>query len=714
MVILSYLTTRIVLIASLWLAFTLTICAQVQDSTDENVQLSILSENQTLGDNPKIWIGLRIQLASGWKAYWRSPGVAGYGVRLDWTGVKNIKSAQIHWPIPRRFHTEFGTVNIYEGDCLLPISLEVKDLSEPIHGNVKVDMLICDKSLCVPIQKSIHINLSAGTGTKNTADSLWIQKALSQVPSQVNDTSIKIEDAEILGNDIPPTIRVSLSKTEGFSSANLPEVFMEMDGYFLDAPLFTLSKDHKSIIYSALIFPNENRIPAPISDLDGKPLKITVGFNKDGKNYGFEVEKVLHNQYITPGFLLGILLIAFLGGLILNIMPCVMPVLSLKVFSVVRQGGRDYKSIRQEFLATAMGIIFSFVVLALLELSLKMTGQALGWGVQFQQPIFIIALIVILIVFASSLFGLFEFRLPYFMSSLGGLKPHHESLIGSFLEGSLVTILATPCTAPFVGTALAFSLARGPLEIFMVFIMMGLGLSSPFLLLVFFPSLAAKLPKSGPWMIRVKYFMGFLLILTAIWLLYVLKGQVGMRGSIIVATLMTLILIIFSYSQLRSERVKNLSWILISALIGISLTVSLSKAPRKTSTADQHNLWQPFEPTRIAAYVKANKVVFVNVTADWCLTCQINKYFVLKNQAVLEELNRSDVITMEADWTNHDQVITSYLETFNQYGIPFYAVYGCRNRTGTFLGQVLTPQKVINAIRSERCRAEDTRNIKLP
>lgn len=697
---------RIVSITWILLVLVYPAYGQTQDiSTDsENVQLSLISGSESLGQEPKIWIGLRAQLVPGWKAYWRSPGVSGYGVRINWEGLNNIKSTQIHWPLPHRFHTDIGTVNVYEGDFVLPISLEVQDLSKPIEGEVKVDMLVCDKSLCVPVQKTLPLHVPVGSGEENASQALQIRKALSYVPLQENNTSIRIQDVEISDNDIPPTIRVRLTKPGGFLPSELPEVFMETKGYFLDAPLVSLSKDHKTAVYSSLVFPNENRIPSLIPNLVRNSVRLTIGLDNQGERYGFEAETTLRSESLNLALLLSILFIAFIGGLILNIMPCVMPVLSLKVFSVLRQGGREYKHIRQEFMATVLGILFSFLVLALVELSLKATGHALGWGVQFQQPIFVIVLICILTIFTANLFGFFEFRLPEFIASLGGMKLNHEGLVGSFLEGSLVTILATPCTAPFVGTALAFSLSRGPLEILSVFLMMGLGLAFPFLLMAMFPRLAAKLPKPGAWMIRVKVTLGFLVILTAFWLLFILKAQIGMNATIIVATLMALALVILSNAHFRSESVKKLSWVMVGVLIIGSLTFSTSHQTN-TLVRSQHNkLWQPFEPNRIADYVKANKVVFVNVTADWCLTCQANKYFALKNQAVVEELGKQDVVTMEADWTNHNLTITAYLETFNQYGIPFYAVYGCRNRSGTFLGQMLTPQKVIDAIKAERCR----------
>ena len=688
--------------------FSLFPCHPQEASPNEaGAKLSLISESKTLGNNPKIWVGLRVQMKPGWKAYWRSPGVAGYGVRFNWDGLSNIKSPVIYWPIPHRFPTEFGTVNVYEGDFILPVSLEVLDLSKPVQGDVKVDMLICDKSLCVPVQETLTFNLGVGPRQENKDDAMKILKAMSQVPSPQNNTSIHVESAEISGNDIPPTIRVRLSKLEGFDPSNLPVVFMEIQDYFLDAPLVKVSSDLQSVVYSALVFPNEYRLPSPIPNLVGKPLKLTIGLQNQGNVFGFETQATLQTQSLTLFLFVSILVLAFVGGLILNIMPCVLPVLSLKVLSVMRQGGRHYKHIRQEFMATVFGIIFSFLILALGEIVLKSAGLALGWGVQFQEPIFVIALVAILTIFSASLFGFFEFRLPYFLASIGGVHPQKDSLVGSFLEGTLVTILATPCTAPLVGTALAFSLSRGSLEIISVFCMMGLGLSFPFLIMALFPALASKLPKPGAWMIRVKVILGFLLILTVIWLLFVLKGQIGMQATFIIAALMLFALAILFNINVRSDGMKKVSWVMVSLLIvGSGAFTTFVHLEKADTVSMPDGLWQPFDPDKIAQHVQDNKVVFVNVTADWCLTCQVNKYFALQDLAVVEELKKSDVVAMEADWSNHNLRITAYLESFNQYGIPFYAVYGCKNRTGIFLGQVLTPKTVIEAIKAERCNIQ--------
>lgn len=664
------------------------------------VQLSLLSESTTTGNGTTLLLGLNAQMSPGWKTYWRSPGVAGYGLTLNWEGSKNIKSAQILWPLPHRVTTQIGAVNGYEGQVIFPLLVTVEDPAQPVHASVFVDMLVCDETNCLPVMQPLTLDLPAGVKQESPQASL-LHQAMDKVPS-LTSPFLHIQSVSVGGaGAILPTLHVVLSKDQGtFSKNNLPELFLEMKDKVVDAPQPSLSKDQKSIQYTASVYPDANRTPVSLPDLAEKPVTITVSYQ--GK--GFEVEHALHLQDPGLGLWGMMLLVAFIGGLILNIMPCVLPVLSLKMLSVMRHGGGHRRTVRQEFLATVLGILFSFLLLAGGAILLKISGHAVGWGVQFQEPYFLIALIGVLTLFSCNLFGFFEFRLPSFLSSGGRLPARQQSLVGAFLEGSLVTALATPCTAPFLGTALAFALSQGAPEIISIFIAMGLGLAFPFLLIAFFPKLATKLPRPGAWMVKVKYGLGFLVMATTCWLVYVLIAEIGQTGAYLVAILMLLISLFLKKSRNGSEARKKMAWFGASILIATSFALPTFVMPPTLTTPSQtDSLWRPFEPHLIAPYVKSGKTVFVNVTASWCLTCQANKYFVLQRKDVQAALQAKDIVTMEADWTNHDPKITAYLKSFNQYGIPFYAVYGCKTPEGRFLGQILTPKKVLDALKGETC-----------
>jgi suppressor for copper-sensitivity B len=672
---------------------------------ERKVQLSLISETASISNKSTILLGLRAKISPGWKTYWRSPGVSGYGVHISWEGSKNVKNIKLLWPLPHHAQTQLGIVNAYDGEVIFPLVVNLQAPSQPAHVALQIDMLVCDDANCLPVMEDLSLNMPVGPMTPSREAPLLAQ-AMSKLPkhgslNKTSSGSFYLKDVIISGaDDIPPYIKVSLTKREGtFSPTDTPDVFIEIPNKFIDASQVSLSDDHKTISYTAPVYPDDHRKPTYLADLIGESTTITVGYH----NEGFEITEVLKSQPATLMFWLSILFIAFLGGLILNVMPCVLPVLSLKVLSIMRHGGGSNASVRQEFLATSLGITFSFLLLAGGAILIKASGRAIGWGVQFQDPYFLIGLIGILTLFACNLLGYFEFRLPSFLSSMGALSPKRERLLGSFLEGSLVTALATPCTAPFLGTALAFALSRGSIEILTIFFMMSLGLSAPFILIAFFPKYATKLPKPGAWMAKVKVALGLMLILTAIWLVYVLIAEIGKIGAFSVALMMSLISLVLKKSRDGSEARKKLAWFGASVLISASFMLPGFTTHFTSNEHTKNGLWHTFEPERISQYVAQGKTVLVSVTADWCLTCQANKYFILKSKEITQALQGPNVVAMEANWTNHDAKITTYLKSFNQYGIPFYAVYGCKSPNGRFLGQLLTVSKVLEALEAERC-----------
>jgi suppressor for copper-sensitivity B len=673
---------------------------------EPNVILSLLAETGATGDRSTLLMGIRAQLKPGWKTYWRSPGGTGYSPQIDWSDSRNIKSVKILWPVPHRVVTPMGTVNAYKGDVILPLSVEINDSRLPVEVQMNVDMLVCDEVTCLPVTQTLTLTLPVGSYRKS-ADAPLLEAAMKNVPQQGQGKKIKaggllLKGIEIVGVDeIPPTLQVTFTRKTGVLSPHqLPEVFIELKDAFVDSPVVSLSNDKKTLVYSALVYPDSNKVPTRMPELAGKPAILTIDYNRDK----IETECTVNVSQPSARVWAGMILVAFLGGLILNIMPCVLPVLSLKILSVLRHGGGHYVTVRQEFMATVSGIVFSFICLAAGIILLKSSGHAIGWGVQFQEPYFLIGLITILTLFACNLLGYFDFRLPTFLSSAGGFSPHRESLLGSFLEGSLVTVLATPCTAPFVGTALAFALSRGNFEIGSIFLAMGIGLSFPFILISFFPGLATRLPKPGRWMGTVQKGLGFLILATVLWLTYVLAAELGLMNALCLACLMVIISGVLRSVRLKSAGIKTAAWGATTLLIVAGFLIPDNFTRSKTGvSSNASSLWQPFDPDRVEEYVKAGKTVFVTVTADWCLTCQANKYFILNNRDVVKELENNNVVAMEADWTTHDPKITNYLKSFNQYGIPFYAVYGCRTPLGSFLGQLLTSGKVLQKLRSEKC-----------
>ncbi len=392
------------------------------------------------------------------------------------------------------------------------------------------------------------------------------------------------------------------------------------------------------------------------------------------------------------------------GGLILNLMPCVLPVLSLKVLSVVSHGGGDRREVRRSFLASAAGILAAFLVLAGAAIGFRAAGFAVGWGMQFQQPVFLVVMLLIVALFGYSLLGLFEIRLPGTVADMaakaGGPGPS-KTLRSHFLTGAFATLLATPCTAPFVGTALGFALSRGSTEILAIFTAMGVGLALPYLLIALFPRVATWLPRPGRWMLWMTRILGVALLGTAVWLVSVLAGQIGWESTAGVAGIVALIAVVFLVRKyLPAARIAQKAGyaaavLIVAAVAGTAIAPQVGRADR----GDELIAWVPFDRAAIPGLVAAGNTVFVDVTADWCLTCIYNKKAVLEQDAVRAMLNEGDgVVAMLADWTNPDPAIADYLASFGRYGIPFNAVYGPAHPDGVVLPELLTESAVLDAI----------------
>lgn len=406
-----------------------------------------------------------------------------------------------------------------------------------------------------------------------------------------------------------------------------------------------------------------------------------------------------NSDAVIGGGLLSILGLAVLGGLVLNLMPCVLPVLSIKLMGVVSKRGKNRREVRLGFLASAAGILFTFLALAGVTIAAKVAGIAIGWGVQFQHPPFLVALALMCVLFAANLWNLYEIQLPADVVSNIAHRNRDAGLVSDFLSGAFATVLATPCSAPFLGTAIGFALAAGPLEILAVFVALGAGLALPYLLIALFPGLIVLLPRPGGWMITLRRILGVALLGTAVWLISVLVAQVGSLAALLVGACLVALLILLWIRQ-RLEGPKH-----VGALVSIVSFAMLAFVPPsilRAGVTDDHaanavSIWQPFDVRQIHQLVKEGRVVFVDVTADWCITCQANKKLVLDRAPVLTRLVQNDTVAMKADWTRPSDQIATYLASFGRYGIPFSVVYGTRAPDGIPLPEILTSDAVIAA-----------------
>jgi len=386
----------------------------------------------------------------------------------------------------------------------------------------------------------------------------------------------------------------------------------------------------------------------------------------------------------------------------------VLPVLSLKLLSIVKLGGVEARTPRRQrlgLLATAAGIVASFLVLAGGAVALKAAGASVGWGIQFQEPVFLAAMAVVVTLFGANMLGLFEVVLPgramdAAARASGAGRPEKHGLAGPFLTGAFATLLATPCSAPFVGTALGFALSRGPVEIGAIFAALGLGMALPYLLIAAVPRLARLLPRPGRWMIWVKALLGVALFGTAAWLLSVLAVQVPPTAAVVIAgalAAMAVVLWLRRRGGIAIRRVHTVAATVL-ALAAVLLPLRFDRSDATTVQAASAIPWIRFDRAAIPGLVGEGKVVFVDVTADWCITCQANKKLVIDRDPVAARLKQDGVVAMKADWTKPDAKIADFLGRHGRYGIPFNIVYGPGAPTGIVLPELLTEQAVTGAL----------------
>ena len=667
-------------------------------------QVRLVSAVDKAGNGETVRLGLQFKLKKGWKIYWRKPGDAGFPPSLDWKGSENLKSADFGWPAPTRFEVlGFQTMG-YKKEEVFPITASVKEAGAPLHLRAKLNYLTCD-DICIPYTADLALDVGQGNGNASPHFQL-IDQFANLVPGNGARHGLAIDTIEMAGDarQVEKDIRKGFVRVTATSQVPFtkPDVFIEgPELAFFSVPAVTLSNGGRQATL---------RVPVTLEE-DTKILKTDIRLTlTDGKRSAERTLRLTQGAAASapaggalPLSLPLILALALVGGLILNLMPCVLPVISLKILSFAAHGGAEKRVIRKSFIASSLGIIFSFLVIAGGLAGLKAAGSAVGWGIQFQHPWFIVALTVIVSLFAYNLWGLFELRLPSFVGDLagGGGKPaDHQSFAGNFGTGAFATVLATPCSAPFLGTAVGFALAGRTIDIFLIFAALGVGMALPFISVAAAPGLAAMMPKPGNWMIRMKQVLGGLLALTALWLLSVLAVQTGITAAIIVGVLMLAVALLL-VGQQRGQGFwsRAASAGLVVVILGaFAAPYQYAPVPDAQAVSKSNSHWVAFDPASIPRLVAEGKTVFVDVTAEWCITCLVNKAAVLNRGKVFQLLSGDQVVAMQGDWTHPDAKITAYLKSFGRFGIPFNAIYGPGKEDGLVLPELLTTGRVMDGL----------------
>ncbi|WP_411991916.1 protein-disulfide reductase DsbD family protein [Agarivorans sp. DSG3-1] len=621
---------------------------------------------------------LQVKLEDDWKTYWRSPGEGGVAPSIDWQGSSNFDSAEWLWPVPQRFSLLGLETYGYQHSVDFPLLLTVTSLTQATKLQGVLTLSTCT-NVCVLTDYPFSLDFIPEQLRVDSEAMYLYNKAKVAVPQVVSSNN-----SEFIWDANQQRLQVNLAKGLDWQQ---PTVLVDGD----PDTTFKLLQLEQSANGLSAIFNGANWLGEP--ELLGNTLKVSVFDKQHAYEYHATVQAGAVMLESVSWFKL--LAFALLGGLILNIMPCVLPVLGMKLSSVIAAPHQQQAHIRRQFVASAAGIVASFWLLAGFVLLLKFSGQAVGWGVQFQQPWFIAFMVLVTGLFAINMLGAFEISLPSSWQTRLATSGDN-SYLGHFLQGMFATLLATPCSAPFLGTAVAFALGADTASLLVIFTALALGMALPWLLVAAFPRLAQALPKPGKWMGKVKLIFALMLLLTCLWLVSLLANFVA---TPILLAVVTLLLLVFVLILAKQHGAKVLLISLSSMVLlggGVALLGALT-SERWAKALPTDLVWQPLQQSNIAEQVKQGNVVFVDVTADWCITCKANKVGVILQNPTYSLLKQPSTRLVKGDWTKPSNQVSTFLQSYQRFGVPFNIVYGPAAPQGIALPVILSHQAIEQA-----------------
>ena len=633
----------------------------------------LLSAVDATGDLDEIQLGLQVSLQPGWKIYWRSPGDAGLPTRLILSeGSPSEQTLTMDYPIPDRFSL-FGLDTYGYGDkVVFPVLLRGHQQGQPLYLLAQLDALVCS-DICVPFAGPLSLTVPAGD-IRPSVESQTIARASALVPRVATGRDLLVSSAWF--NAASPSLVVQLDRQGGA----LDDLFVETE---VNGLSFARPEPLGDSVYQITISGAVDGF-----DLTGQTVRLTLRKDSQFSEQILKVSSATAQVSERPDLIL-MILFALLGGLILNIMPCVLPVLSLKLTSILSMATSQPRTIRLRLLTGAAGILSSFFVLTAGLVLLKLAGARIGWGIQFQNLYFLTAMVLLMGLFTLVLLD--KLTLPTPQMASGQPASHLSS---DFMSGFLATLLATPCSAPLVGTAVSFALSGTLVELSLIVMMMGLGLAVPWLLLALFPRLVLLMPKPGPWLSYVRPVLAAWLVLTMIWLLWLISVISSALLAGILASGLVLVWGIASFAPGRFVW-PSLAGIMVAALIS---SAWLNTPELRTEQAQTAQRWQPWSEAILAELRQQQRPVFVDVTADWCVTCKVNKQLVLDGVPVQQAFQAADVVLLQADWTRPDDEIADYLLKHGRFGIPFNILYLPGQSEPVIFSELLSAEKILSAL----------------
>ncbi|HXA35702.1 MAG TPA: protein-disulfide reductase DsbD domain-containing protein [Steroidobacteraceae bacterium] len=676
----------------------------------DNVKAHLVSEVSSIAPGQSFWVALEFSIRDGWHTYWRNPGDSGQATTLNWSLAPGFTAGEILWPAPHRFELPPLVNYGYAKHAVHLVNITApQDLRAggPIVLSAKASWLVC-ADVCIPEDAQLQLKLpvNAQPGAADPADAALFAAARSELPGAAPAaTTARIQDGRLLialgkewGATLPQVKSLAFFPyDEGSVEYAAPQVLTRnADGLELAMKIGDRPPQGSSV-RGVLIATEQNG-----NDVSAVPLEIAAHLAGPGELAAAPgaVEK-------TAASLPVLLLFAVLGGLILNLMPCVFPVLSIKAIGLVEQAKKHPAAVRTKGLVFAAGVVSSMLCLAAILLALRAGGEQIGWGFQLQSPLFVTLLVYLLLAVGLNLSGVFE--VGGGLAGVGDTLTQGDSYRASFFTGVLTTLVATPCTAPFMAFAVGAALTQPAAVALCIFAALGLGLAAPYTLLCFAPWMRRALPKPGAWMDTLKQVFAFPIYASAAWLLWVLAQQtspIGLGAALAGAILIALAA--WAYQKAKSSSSAGRVAALVTATLAVLLAVILpmrfagvaaASAGAAPSTARANDEWHPYDAAQVAKLNAAGRPLLVNFTASWCLTCLVNERNAFADSAVQEVFRDKGVTLMKGDWTNRDPAITQALTAFGRAGVPLYLVYNSKpgSSAPVVLPQLLTASVVKSA-----------------
>jgi len=663
--------------------------------SNAHTQADLVAEVSAVAPGQTFWVAVRMKMDPAWHIYWVNYGDIGIPTTIQWELPPGWTAGSIQWPTPKQLpidkYVEYG----YEGTALLLVQI-TPPANLPggttVNLKAKLDWLECTGSTCVPGKGEVSLSLPvADKPVPDTTTQPLLEQARANLPqasTQFNTSAWRQKDKLFLALEQKPEAKTSVEIKDAY--------FFSEDSQTKPAsPQILHHTAHGWVLEMDRIdsAPADAKTLPGILTIDGSPTALAIAPTLAAASPAdFADFNASADNAVSFGSLLGILGLGFLGGLILNIMPCVFPVLGIKVLGFVKQSGAERGKVVRHGLVFTAGVLLSMWTLVAVLQSLRSAGEQLGWGFQLQEPRFVLGLAIFFLLFALSLSGVFE--IGGSLIGVGANLTGREGLGGSFFQGVLAVVVATPCTAPLLAPALSAAFTLPPVEAYLTFTAIALGLASPYLALSFFPGLARMLPRPGAWMETFKQFMAFPLYATVGFLVYTLAGQViAERFLNILFALVLIALAAWFYGRYATPAASPLRRNI--GKIGGLLLLIVGLVWAYWPIQDLH--WEPWSAERIKDLQKEGRPIYVDFTARWCATCQVNKDIVFHSTRVLDELQHDHVALLRADWTSNDPAITAELARFGRSAVPFDLIYLPGHTDPIILPPTLTPGKVMDA-----------------